>query len=73
MDVVKTYQEKNNSANEAVYKEATTLFNQKASQGIESLQKVSLHSEGRLSDCLLVWGSKECGVGYCLVLRKLHN
>lgn len=40
MDVVKTKQEKSNSINEAVYKEAVALFNQKASQGIEHLQKV---------------------------------
>ena len=40
MDVVKTIQEKSNDGNESVYKEAVSMFNQKASQGIEYLQKV---------------------------------
>lgn len=41
MDVVKTRQEKSNTANEAIYKEAVALFNQKASLGIEHLNKVT--------------------------------
>ena len=40
-DAIKTQDEKNNSQNSAVYKETITLFNQKASSGIDFLLKVS--------------------------------
>eukprot|EP01127_Copromyxa_protea_P011477 TRINITY_DN2883_c0_g1_i1.p1 TRINITY_DN2883_c0_g1~~TRINITY_DN2883_c0_g1_i1.p1 ORF type:complete len:1558 (-),score=280.57 TRINITY_DN2883_c0_g1_i1:34-4707(-) len=42
LDVVKTRQEKSNSANAAIYKEAVAAFNQKASQGIDHLTKAGL-------------------------------